>query len=173
MKFRTAANGSIGGLSISSTGKLSYRNDVTGVTTTSATVVTRGVWQTLEVHLHIADTASQIETWYNGVKVSDLSKTDSLGTNPIGILQLGENTALLTYDVALDDISATLGFITMAAVSTSPSALSIMDVPTNTPTPTVELVATSTPVQATALSATPASIPSNTPVPTFTSTTAP
>jgi hypothetical protein len=166
MKFRTAANGSIAGISVSSTGKLSYRNDVIGATTTSATAVTTGAWQTLEAHLRIADTTSQVEVWYNGVKVNDLSKTDSLGTNPIGIIQLGENTSALTYDIAFDDVSASSGFITMAAAPASASILSAIDVPTSTPTPIVEPTLISTDVP------TPTPGPSDTPVQTTTATPA-
>jgi hypothetical protein len=162
MKMRTAANGSIVGFSISSTGKLSYRNDMLGTTFTSATTVTKGSWQTFEAHLRIADISSQVEIWYNGTKLDDLSKTDSLGTNPIGILQLGENTSGLTYDIAFDDVSASLKFITMAATtsSASPSILSIT-APTSTPTPT--LASTSIPAYTSTLMVKPSATPSSTP----------
>jgi hypothetical protein len=70
--------------------------------------VSRGSWQTLQVHVRISDTASQVEVWYNNVLVSVLSRTEALGLNPIGTLQLGENTPSLIYDIAFDDVTVSL-----------------------------------------------------------------
>jgi hypothetical protein len=111
MKFRTAPDISILSVSISDIGTLGYRNDVTGISYNSTVIVGQGSWQTLQVHVHIADTASQVEVWYNDTLIGALTQTDSLGTNPIGRLQLGENTAGLTYDMVFDDLIASTGFI--------------------------------------------------------------
>ena len=70
---------------------LAYRNDVTGTTRTSSTTVTNGVWHELQVHVTIAGASSLVETWYDGAVIGALTRTDSLGTNPIGRLQLGDN----------------------------------------------------------------------------------
>jgi Predicted solute binding protein len=145
MKFRTAADTAILSVSINNLGNLSYRNDLAGTSVNSAVSVSPGSWQTLQVHVRIADTASQIEVWYNNVLVSDLTRTDALGTNPIGVLQLGENTPALTYDIAFDDVVASLNSIGGV-------------VPTNTPT--------STPAN----TSTPTLMPTNTPLPTNTMT---
>jgi len=48
----------------------------------------------------------QTETWLDDVQISQLSRTESLGTDPIGRVQLGENSTGRTYDVAFDDIVA-------------------------------------------------------------------
>ena len=111
MRFLSAGGGSIVSVGINNIGQLSYRNDVTGTRINSSTAVSLGVWQTLQVHLRIADPAGQIEVGYNGVIVSDLSLTDSFGINPTGQVQLGENMSGLSYDVAFDDVAVALSSI--------------------------------------------------------------
>ena len=70
--------------------------------------VSRGSWRTIQVHVRVSDTASQIEVWYNGVLVGILSRPKSFGVNQIGVLQLGENTPALSYDIAFDDVATSL-----------------------------------------------------------------
>src|SRR5215213_8183604 len=146
LKFRTAANASMVSLSVNNLGKLSYRNDVAGLSVNSPIAVNKGVWQTLQVHVRIAGTGSQIEVWYNDIPVTALSRIDSLGTNPVGILQLGENTPGLTYDIAFDEVVASSGFImsditptathTPTATSTSTATATLSQTSTSTPTAT-------------------------------------
>jgi hypothetical protein len=155
MKFRSAADTPILSVSINNLGNLSYRNDLANTSVNSLVGVAPGSWQTLQVHVRIADTAGQIEVWYNNVLVSALSRTDALGINPIGVLQLGENTPALTYDIAFDDVAASLNFIG--------GAIPIPTyIPTNTPTATVTSTSTSTP--------TATQTPTNTATPSPTST---
>ncbi len=111
MKFRTATDGPILSVSVNNLGQLAYRNDVAGTSVNSTVSVAKGTWQTLQVHVQIAGTSSQVQVWYNGSPVSALTCTDSLGTNPVGRIQLGENTSGLTYDVAFDDVAAALSYI--------------------------------------------------------------
>ena len=109
-RFRTASNVSILGLYVSSSGKLSYRNDVAGASLSSTNpqaVVTTGAWHEVQVHLTVNGAAGQVEVWYDGVRLDDLSKTQqNFGTDPIGRLQLGENAAGKTFDIAFDDVAA-------------------------------------------------------------------
>lgn len=170
MKFRTAADISVLSVGINSLGQISYHNDITGTSAASTTVISQGSWQTLQVHVHIADTASQVEVWYNDALVSALSRTDSLGTNPIGILQLGENTPALTYDLALDDVAASLSYIatvvTPTPTVTATITATITSTLTSTPTPTSAPISTSTPTptgtltSTSTLTATPSTAPS-------------
>jgi hypothetical protein len=105
LKFRTASGSSILGAYVSSTGKLGYRNDAGLQTTVSATTVSRGVWHTLQVRVLVNGSAGQTETWLDGVRIDALSKTEALGTTPVGRIQLGDNSTGTTYDIALDDIA--------------------------------------------------------------------
>jgi fibronectin type 3 domain-containing protein len=111
MKFRTGTGSSLLGVYLSSTGKLAYRNDVAGVSTSSTTTVSTGTWHSLQVHVVINGANGQTETWLDGVKINALSKTESLGTTPIGRIQLGENSTGRSYDVAFDTVAADTNLI--------------------------------------------------------------
>jgi hypothetical protein len=113
-RYRTAAGGSILGVFLSSTNRLGYRNDISGVTTTSTTTVTTGTWHELQVHMLINGAAGGTEVWLDNVRINALSKTENLGANPIGLVQLGENSAGRTYDMALDRVALSTRFINSA-----------------------------------------------------------
>jgi hypothetical protein len=106
LKFRTASGGSLLGVYVASNHRLSYRNDVSQQSVTSTTDVSTGVWHTLQVHVVVNGAASQTETWLDDVPVGQLSRTESLGPDPVGRIQLGENSTGRTYDVAFDDVVA-------------------------------------------------------------------
>ncbi|MEK6275748.1 MAG: Ig-like domain-containing protein [Actinomycetota bacterium] len=111
LRFKTATNGKILSAFLSSTGKLGYRNDVTGVTTTSTTVASRSVWHTLKIRVLVNGAAGQSETWLDGIRINALSKTESLGTTPMSRIELGESSTLRTFDVAFDEIAVDPAFI--------------------------------------------------------------
>jgi len=109
LRLRTAAKGAIAALYVSSGGKLGLRDDVTGVSTTSSTAVSRGAWHTVEVFgsVNTADgTQGEISVWLDGSPVAQLTGIQSLGTTPIGYLQLGDTSTAPTSDVVYDDVKA-------------------------------------------------------------------
>jgi len=103
LRFATAANGTLVRLSLNSNRQLTYTNAVTGVTTSSTTSFSTGVWHTLELHVSVNGTSSLVEVWLDGTKVTTLSRTDSLGTTPIGRADLGQSVTGGTFDVFFDD----------------------------------------------------------------------
>jgi hypothetical protein len=108
LKFRTATGTAIGGVYLSSTGALAVRNDVSAVSTSSQTVVSRGVWHTVKMHVIIGGAAGSLtEVWLDGARVAALTTGNSLGTTPVGRVQLGENSTGRTYDVVFDNIEVT------------------------------------------------------------------
>ena len=103
LRFRTAADGSIGFLGVNTAGKLLLGNDAGGgAVTTSATSAGAG-WHALELHMIINGASSTVEVWLDGVRVNDLSMTTNLGSTPIGRLQIGEVQNARTYNVVFDD----------------------------------------------------------------------
>ncbi len=129
--------------------------------------------------MHIADTASQIEVWYNDAPVSDMTRTDAFGINPIGRIQLGENTPGQTYDIAFDDVAAATAYIngsTPAATPTLPGTATATNAPTATrtlvftPTNTTVPTATATFAIPPTSTSTPSAVPTQAPPPTATST---
>jgi Fibronectin type III domain len=112
LKLRTASGAALLTVFASPTGVLGYQNNVTTLSTYSGTAVSWGAWHSLTVHVVIAGAASQVETWLDDQPVADLTKTESLGTTPVGRLQVGENISGRAYDVAFDDVAASLSRIT-------------------------------------------------------------
>jgi chitodextrinase len=111
LKLRTATGSSILGVSRNATGRLGYRNDVAGVSSTSTTTVTTGAWHEVQIRLKINGASGESETWFDGVRIAALSKTENFGTTPIGRIQLGENSTARSYDVAFDEVAAGTNFI--------------------------------------------------------------
>jgi chitodextrinase len=104
--FRTSSGSSIVYVYINSAGKLSLRNDVGGVTTYSTTTMPTGGWHLVTLHALVNGASSSLDVSLDGTQVPDLTLTgQNLGTNPIAMLQLGDNNTGRTYDIALDDVS--------------------------------------------------------------------
>ena len=121
LRFRTASNGSLASAFVSSAGKLGYRNDTAGTSTTSTLSVAPGVWHEVQMHVLINGASSQVELWQDGV--SAVSQTDSLGTSPIGRLELGDPSLNRSFDVAFDNVIADPMFIADTTAPSAPSNL--------------------------------------------------
>jgi hypothetical protein len=156
MRFRSADNMSILGVYIANNGKLSYRNDVARVVTNSNTPVTLGAWHELQVRARINGSTGEVEVWYDGARITALSKTESLGTAQISFVQLGENATGLSYDLAFDQVAVSTGFIGTTSTAT----------PTVTPTGTSSATSTVTGTSVATGTATIISTSTNTSTPT-------
>jgi hypothetical protein len=109
MKLRTATGTALLTVFATSTGRLGYQNNVTTLSTTSSTAASTGAWHELEVHVAVNGDASRTQTFLDGQPVAALSKTESLGTTPVGRVQVGENIAGRSYDVGFDDVAVNPG----------------------------------------------------------------
>jgi chitodextrinase len=134
-RFRTSTNGAIMGVFVNTNNKLSFRNDVTAISTTSSTTVTQGVWHELQTRVLINGTTGATEVWLDGTRLADLSKTENFGNTQIGLIQLGETSTGRTYDIVLDRVALSTNFIDP---SEPPEIIP-------TPTPTSPVPPTSTP----------------------------
>jgi len=77
-------------------------------------------WHALELHLNISNGA--VDVWMDGAAVPDLTfPSVSLGTAPIGVLQIGD-TAAGTWDIAFDDAAFGTSRLGPAGDTTAPSA---------------------------------------------------
>jgi glucose/arabinose dehydrogenase/PKD repeat protein len=106
-----SSGSSILGVFVASDGRLGYTNYVTSSTTTSTTSVSPFLWHELQVRVKVSGSTSEVETWLDGVRISALSRVDSLGTTPIGRVQIGDSSTGRTYDVLFDDVSVGTGQI--------------------------------------------------------------
>ncbi|MEO8284981.1 MAG: hypothetical protein ABI670_00905 [Chloroflexota bacterium] len=116
MRFLTSGGGQILSLFLTggSSAKIGYQNYVTNASVTSATTMSRGRWHEIELHVKVAGAASIEELWLDGVLLADLSRTDTLGTTPVGRIQLGENGTSAPADVVYDDVALDTTFVTGA-----------------------------------------------------------
>jgi hypothetical protein len=111
LRFRTAADGSLGYVFVTATGQVGVRNDVGATTTMSSTVAGAG-WHAIELHMTVNGSGSSIEVWLDGVRLNDIALSGvNLGTTPIGRLQIGEVQSGRTYDVVFDDAAFATGRI--------------------------------------------------------------
>jgi len=125
-RVRTAANGSLASAFVSSTGRLSYRNDTNASTVTSAQTVSKNLWHELQVHVTVNGSSSLVDLWLDGV--SAVSTTDTLGTSPIARLELGDPSTGRTFDVAFDNVVANRTFIADAGAPSVPGNLRVTSV---------------------------------------------
>jgi hypothetical protein len=109
LRVRNATNAALSSVSVAATGKLTYRNDTTGVSMSTGQAVTRGAWHDLQMHVLVNGDSSQVEIWLDGTRV--LSLTQSLGSTPIGRLELGDPASARLFDVAFDSVGADAQFI--------------------------------------------------------------
>jgi len=107
-RTNTTSGGSIVNVYLTSSGRLSLRNNIGSVTTNSTTTVSTGAWHKIVLHAIVNGTSSSLDASLDSVAVPDLTLTgQNLGTTPIGRLQVGETAAGRTYDIAIDDVAVT------------------------------------------------------------------
>ncbi len=155
IKLRAASGSPILSVGVNSLGQLRYSNNVAGTVRTSAVVVHPGGWQTLSVHLHIANQASRINVQYNGAQIAALSRTESFGLAPIRQLQLGENITGLRYNIAFDSVVAWV----ITPARTPSFGVSFTDSPTEITTASTQPPAPAVPTNAADGTAQPESTP--------------
>jgi len=105
LKLRTAAGSPLARLWLTASGQLATRNDMTGVSTESLTQITPESWYAARFRVLVGGADSRIDVWLDGAQVDALSKPESLGTNPIGRIQLGDEASGKAYDVIYDDVA--------------------------------------------------------------------
>jgi glucose/arabinose dehydrogenase len=92
-------------LYVDSTNHLSLHNGRTGTDFHSAVAVRFGAWHTIRLHQVVAGTSSRSEVWWDGTKVTGLSRTLSLGTIAAGRVRIGDARPGRSYDVVFDDVA--------------------------------------------------------------------
>ena len=103
--FRTSTGASVDNVYLDTTGRLSIRNNIGGVTTYSTTVPSNGAWHLISLHTVIGASTGAIDVSLDGAAVPSLSLTNqNLGSAAIAKLQVGETTTGRTYDIAIDSV---------------------------------------------------------------------
>jgi len=106
LRVRTGTGTGIVSLKVNKAGKLLVRNQVAAMEVVSTTILGFNAWHDVTLHVVVAGGSSTVDVSLDGSPVMALSKTMSLGTNPIARVQIGATKAV-TGDVAFDDVYAT------------------------------------------------------------------
>ncbi len=126
----TLSSGAIASLALSTTNKLTLRNDAAGstaaTTLTSTVSAATGAWHTLQLHAQVNGASSVLEVWLDGNPVPELGVTEDLGTNPVAKIELGDpgsTTSTKTFDIAYDEVAYDREFIGDLVAPTAPTGL--------------------------------------------------
>jgi hypothetical protein len=142
LKLRTASS-ALASAGLNGSGCLFVRNELRAANWSSAVCPDQGRWHELQIRLNVAGAAGKVQVWYDGSLLHDLSKTDDFGTVGVGVVQLGENVAGRSYDVAYDDVIVdTTPVSTPTPVPTATRTPTATSTPTRTRTPTAFPTAT-------------------------------
>jgi hypothetical protein len=101
-KIRAADGAPIVALYRSAGGALCLRNEIAG-TSACAASPSVGAWHSVQIHARTG-TNGLTEVWLDGTALTALSRTQSLGSAPVDRVQIGNNQASRTYDIAFDDV---------------------------------------------------------------------
>jgi outer membrane protein assembly factor BamB len=93
------------GAQLGSSGNLVIRDQFAGKSYGSKIVPSPG-WHSLRVHVLEDGTQSQVITYWDGQKVSSLSRVLTLGTSPLQAVSIGDTAKKRTFDVLFDDVVA-------------------------------------------------------------------
>jgi hypothetical protein len=105
MRVLTPAGASLVRVFLKASGALAYRNEVAGLTRTSAQTVAVGSgWHSLAVHAEVGSSGS-VQVALDGVPVPGLSSTEALGSTDAGRVELGNRPTGRTYTLYFDDVT--------------------------------------------------------------------
>jgi len=85
-------------------GTLGLWNGLTRTTADAGAALVKGDWHHIKFQVTVNGDASDVKVWADANLIGALSGTTSLGTSPIGALQLGNGTSGRTYDIVFDDV---------------------------------------------------------------------
>jgi hypothetical protein len=111
LRARTAAGGNLAYVLVLQTSHLLALNVFGNKVATSTTAVAPGSgWHELEMYAAVNGGTPSVEVWLDGTQVTSLTWNGSLGSTPIGGIQIGEASSQ-TWDVAFDDVAFDTQFL--------------------------------------------------------------
>ncbi|HET7830257.1 MAG TPA: Ig-like domain-containing protein [Candidatus Limnocylindrales bacterium] len=126
--LRTGAGGKILRATVSPTGRVAWTNDTSASTRSSTTPISTGAWHELQVHAQANGATGTVDLWLDGVRVADVSGSADIGSNPVQLIALGDDTAGHTYDVVFDDLVVADAYVNPGDV-TPPATPSVTGTP--------------------------------------------
>lgn len=102
-RFRNASGAAAVTLGVDTLGRLTFTNDVSGVTRTSTTTFPRGSWHTLVLHANVS--AHGVDVSLDGAAVAGLaSSSENLGSSSLAKGQIGDGGTTHVGVFDLDDV---------------------------------------------------------------------
>jgi hypothetical protein len=101
LRLNNSLNAPIACLYVTQSKRLGMTAD--GINTLSTTTVSTGTFHEIELAVTVNGTSSTTQVWFDGTRVSLLSRTVSLGTSPIAQFQVGPVQSAGTYNLVVDD----------------------------------------------------------------------
>jgi Carboxypeptidase regulatory-like domain len=111
LRARTAAGANLAFVMVLQTSHVLALNVLGNKVATSTTAVVPGSgWHELEMYAATNGATPSVQVWLDGIQVTSLTWNGSVGTTPIGEIQIGEASAQ-TWDVAFDDVAFDTQFV--------------------------------------------------------------
>ena len=98
------------GVGLQSDGRVFLRNATMPTAQIADRAVTDSDWHELEVHILVGD-AGRSDVWLDGRALPELGGSQSLGTQGVTAVRLGEDVRDRTSDIAYDDVDVSTTFI--------------------------------------------------------------
>jgi hypothetical protein len=96
---------------IEPTGEMSYETGATGIKAKSAVVVEPNVWHDLQIFVDGNRERNSVRIWLDNSELTSMRQNSWLGDGGMKILQLGDNSANQSSDIAFDNIRVDDAFI--------------------------------------------------------------
>jgi hypothetical protein len=122
-------------------------NGVTDTSTVSQITVLDGNWHEVQVHIDVQ--TGMVDVWFDTTLVPEFSVVQSLGSTPIGAVELGDTATSHRFSISFDDVAVDTVQISttfqppVEATATPTEVSTVAPEPSATPAPTV--VPTETP----------------------------
>lgn len=104
LRFRGSTGAGVVRVYLNGARRLAIRNDVSGASISSTTIVSTGVWHEIELHA-VAGTSGSTEVWLDGTLVSALSGPQNLGSASFRQVELANPAAGAVFDAEFDDVA--------------------------------------------------------------------
>jgi hypothetical protein len=158
LRLRTGSNDTILGIALTDRGQLGMYNGVTDTSTVSQITVLDGNWHEVQVHINVQ--TGMVDVWFDTTLVPELSVVQSLGSTPIGAVELGDTATSHRFSISFDDVAVD----TVQISTTFQPPVEATATPTEVPPVAPEPSAMPEPTQE------PTVVPTETPAPTETLT---
>jgi hypothetical protein len=141
LQLRSVTDTPVVTASLDAESRLTITNDLTGRQATGP-IVTQGEWHDLQLHAHIGNENGGIDVWLDGQRVEDLSAADTLGSDLLAFLMIGDDSPGGSFDLRFDTVGVDLQCIgtcpaTPAATEPAPD---VTPEPSATIEPTEEVI---------------------------------